>query len=194
MCRTLIQLSQLRQQFPGVLFLHGITRKGGESEVPPDATFVDRITNAIRDSNETKLSSHSFSFRVNGRPHLWSTFGTILREGDVIAADPDDTGLRKDTLAQIAARPNPDFQIVLDPNRGQYNELVVQHAVPIGIFIWWQFDGQFPPLDVHSASLTLGYPVFVLAEQGLFRTEWNAIAQAFDVLPNGPVNLRGLFA
>jgi hypothetical protein len=69
MCRTLIQLSQLRQTFPEVLFLHGITRIGGESDVPPEKTFADRITNAIQDSNNTKLSTHSFALRLNARQH-----------------------------------------------------------------------------------------------------------------------------
>lgn len=193
MCQSLIKLSELYQAFPGVLFLHGITKTGGESDVPLKSTFADQITNAILDSNNTKLSTHSFALRVNERHHLWSPYGIILREGDVIAADPEDTGLRKDALDQVANRPRPDFQIVLNPDRDGYNELLVQHAIVIGIFIWWQLDGQFSPMDIHSASSNLGLPVHWLNEQGLFRAEWNTDTGAFDIPPGDPLDLEELF-
>jgi hypothetical protein len=42
--------------------------------------------------------------------------------------------------------------------------------VVIGFFIW-NFDGQFSPIDINSASSTLDLPVYFLNEQGLFRTK-----------------------
>jgi hypothetical protein len=194
MCQSLIRLSELRREFPGQLFLHGILRKGGEEDnIPTNATFADRINRAIQDSNETKLSTHSFALGMNGRDHLWSPYGIILSNGDVIAADREDTGLRKDTLHLIEWLPTPIWSDVLDPNRPRYNELVVQHAGPIGIFIWWKCDGQFLPSDIHAASLRLKLPVYILTERELFRTQWNDETGKFDILRADPVNLDDLF-
>ena len=131
-----MKLSTLYNTYPNVLILHGITKIGAKSEIPPEKTFSERVIFAIESSNNSKLSAHSFAFRINDRRHLWSSVGVILREAVIIAAAIEDTGLTKKSLHLAWSLPKADYQtLLLGPNRVLYNELVVQQAAVMGIYI-----------------------------------------------------------
>jgi hypothetical protein len=182
MADSLENISNLYKRCPDVLFLHGITRIGGEVKVPQEKPFSERIAFAIDNSNKTKLSAHSFAFHINDRRHLWSGVGIILQEATIISANIEDTGLTTETLHLAWTVPKPDYQVILlSPNRLQHNEFVVRQVTSVGIYIYGT-DSQLAPEEIRLASLGLNLPVYFLLPQGLFRTRWDTGTNSFALL------------
>ena len=161
-----MNVGDLYNLHPEVILIHGITRTGVESSVPPEKTLVERIKFAI-ESSKYKISTYSYVLNsMYCKEKCYSSIGLIIEEGKIIYASREDTGFSKFNLPQVAF----DYEKVCWNDIfsvNKYNEIILRNVIIRGFVI--HFIQEFCFEEIKLACKELNLPVYVNDGNGIFK-------------------------
>lgn len=151
-----MNVSDLYNLFPDVLLIHGISKIGAESKVPPDILLADRINHSINIS-KTKLSTYSYKNDVKSDiSNYYGSIGLIIGEGEILFASNEDTGFTLTNLPIQFDSAKANWHEILSPKT--YNEIIVKNVSVIGLVVHYTFD--FSMIEIQQACRNVNLPMY----------------------------------
>ena len=166
------KVSEFLIQEDELIILHAISKNGQESQLPSNIKFVDQIKKSIENSKNCKLSSFSFTFNQNQQLPISATIGIIIKEGDIIGAYDDDSGITCNTIYLCNNPTEKEIEKVIASGRNKHNEIILKNVEIFGIYINVKHS-DYSWIEINNASCELNLPVYFLNDCGLLLTQWN---------------------
>jgi len=167
-----MKVQNIYDKYDNVLILHGLS-KNGPLNKNPDVKLIEQIPYI-----QKKENLHCFSIFESKVTNLFSNFGLILKDAEIIHAFFEDSGLDSyDTLAWNDSL----LEHIINKERVEYNDIIVKNAEIIGFYSYEEQHPNYNWLEILDTCNKLYYPLFFLNKNfNLMPTIWNGLNNKFN--------------